>query len=294
MPATDPQLFDDSSYRRGTPSTRNPQPQSPGIAPKVHPGQFAMFMTPREIRGKYQALDADREDIEDYRAGEPTGRAETTAGKPNHPIFTGLREELGNRRLYNSPESTHARAWQEQVAGATHVRRDDVHTEDDDELFSRKLNESQMPPTEYRELHSGASAGDPPGWETAQEDYERRYDSHGPQEPSGSKNNTSGWRSYDNAADEHYENVGLHHERMNDEWEAKHGDFGPSLYDRIAQEGIRNPVHLSYDQMGFLGKQSVVGGHHRLAAQEDINPDTYIPVRHWSSIREARGSGEYS
>jgi hypothetical protein len=73
------------------------------------------------------------------------------------------------------------------------------------------------------------------------------------------------------------------------EWEAAKGS---SLYDSIAAEGARDPVHLGTD-VGSLGKPQVVGGHHRIAAQADINPNQPMPVlHHEGGIVEARASSK--
>jgi hypothetical protein len=55
-----------------------------------------------------------------------------------------------------------------------------------------------------------------------------------------------------------------------------------SLYDTIKREGVKEPVHL--------GPTQVTGGHHRIAAANDIAPDTLIPVVHSEEDRPDRAS----
>lgn len=260
-------LFPDNVGRS---APESPQPPSPGVAPKVHPGQFQAFMTPREIRSRYQALDGDRETVYDERAGEMTRRPETTAGQANIVANTALRSRWAG---------WHGGA--SQIKGYNYARSEsDEVEESDDQLFARKLNESQMSPGEYHEAHHG---GEPaaPGWDTLEQRASApRFRSGGG--GSGSSAYES-WHmkmaSYaDRKVSEHYDDMA----------------YGPSLHDRIRAEGVKSPIHLSYAQMGSYGKPSIVGGHHRVAAQEDINPDQPIPVSHWRDIREAKSSKMYS
>lgn len=47
------------------------------------------------------------------------------------------------------------------------------------------------------------------------------------------------------------------------------------LYDKIKEQGVRTPVPLTYRKNA---KPRVDNGHHRIAAQNDIDPNAYIPV----------------
>lgn len=64
-------------------------------------------------------------------------------------------------------------------------------------------------------------------------------------------------------------------------------DYSPSLQSQIESEGVRKPIHLS-EQFGVMGKRMVAGGHHRIAAANDVNPDMLMPVVHHRSFGEAR------
>jgi hypothetical protein len=249
-----------------------------GAPAAAHPGQFQMFMTPREIRSKYQGLDADRMEVYDERMGEPTGRPETTIGDANIVANTALR---------NRWAQWHGGA--SQVEGMKYARSEGYENENDDQLFARKLEESQMDPAEYREVHGGGTPKEPPGWDT----LARR--SSAPSEvgrqAAGQYSARTGQStgSWEEANDEAQDYVMRKGEEFQEEQ-----DYGPSLHDRIREEGVQKPVHLSYDQMGDFGKPEIVGGHHRLAAQHDIDPDQPIPVTHWKSIWEAKQSATYS
>lgn len=253
-----------------------------GAATKVHEGQFQMFMTPREIRSKYQGLEGDRLEAYDDRGGEMTKRPETTGGSANEMARSSARERMA--RWHGGAS---------QIEDYKYTRRHDYggHAESDDELFGRKLEESQMSPGEYNEVHGGdITQHSAPGWETL---------AKRPSAPSGVRDQAEG--NYDpppgmgqdtfnermNEADEYMEQKQYEHE------EERYS--GASLYDKIAEQGVLSPIHLSYAQLGHTyGKQQVVGGHHRLAASEDIDPDQPIPVKHWRDIYEARASGTYS
>lgn len=67
-------------------------------------------------------------------------------------------------------------------------------------------------------------------------------------------------------------------------------DDNLDLYDSIKKHGVINPVPLGFtDQAAepkisplLFGKsQYVIGGHHRIAAAEDINPNMEIPVMYY-------------
>jgi hypothetical protein len=64
------------------------------------------------------------------------------------------------------------------------------------------------------------------------------------------------------------------------------GEF-TTLPESIAREGVKNPVHLSSDQFGAMGKRVVAGGHHRIAAAHEVAPDKLIPVLHHRDVNQA-------
>jgi hypothetical protein len=266
----------------------NDQPQPSRIVPNTHPGQFQMFMTPREIRSKYQALDADREDVEPDRAGEMTRRPETTAGEPNIVANTALKERWG--RWHGGAS---------QVKDYPYARNEDWAEETDDQLYARKLQETQMDPSDYREHHRGGAFGSqsgPPDYDNPEGfmPSDIKPPAHPERGTGGRVPGTSTWDEYHEREDSYGDHVQSHYDRAYNEWDEQNNYGGATLYDKISAEGVQSPVHLSYNQMGQYGKPSVVGGHHRIAAQEDINPDQPIPVQHWADIWEAKSSPGYS
>lgn len=50
-----------------------------------------------------------------------------------------------------------------------------------------------------------------------------------------------------------------------------------SLYGSVSREGVKNPVHLGWDDNR---PDQILGGHHRIAAAMDTAPDSVIPVLH--------------
>jgi hypothetical protein len=62
-----------------------------------------------------------------------------------------------------------------------------------------------------------------------------------------------------------------------------------SLYESIEKHGVEHPISLGTSgSHGSAGKREIVGGHHRLAAAEHINPDQFLPVAHYRDIYAAR------
>jgi hypothetical protein len=66
-----------------------------------------------------------------------------------------------------------------------------------------------------------------------------------------------------------------------------------TLYESIKKEGVRNPVTLTVNkEWGQVGDPSIgrwapvnwnetlLNGHHRVVSANDINPNTFIPVRY--------------
>jgi hypothetical protein len=59
------------------------------------------------------------------------------------------------------------------------------------------------------------------------------------------------------------------------------------LYDDIKDIGVRVPVTITENPDGSEFKPEVKGGHHRIAAAYDINPDMEIPVNYDGSTQNA-------
>jgi len=67
------------------------------------------------------------------------------------------------------------------------------------------------------------------------------------------------------------------------------------LYDSIQKHGVINPVPLGFTDQSSVPKTSsllfgksqyVIGGHHRIAAAKDINPNMEIPVMYWGYLED--------
>ena len=240
----------------------------------VHPDQFQMFMTPREITTNYDPLEGDRQEHYDEREGELTGRSRTTVGLPNYRLTTAGRQRVAD----------YLGGGTSQLSGKGY-ERNGYATESDEELYARKLEESQMGPREYREAHAGGYTPEPPGYNTlksrasAPSGVRRALGVRGPNET------TSDWNDSIDEADDYVRRKGEEH--YDDQ------EFGPSLYDKIAEQGVLSPIHLTTDMPGASGRPQIAGGHHRLSAQFDIDPDQPIPVMHHRDFWEARDSGFY-
>lgn len=60
--------------------------------------------------------------------------------------------------------------------------------------------------------------------------------------------------------------------------------------------GVSEPIHLldpTSKRRGALGRPEVLGGHHRIAAMSEIDPDALMPVLFHSGPREAKRGGGY-
>lgn len=241
--------------------------------PSTPPQQLPMFMSARDIKSQYQPNDPDRQDSYDWREGEMTNRSRMTAtstgkpGYPNQPIKTNDQEWLG-------------RQWgRSSVAEHTHYR-DYGPPETDSQVWSRKLEESQLPIHEYNQTHGGALQEErTPGWETLM------GRSSAPTPPSGYEQ--SAW-------DAHDAHEAMYVQRKQEEHRAVHGDsYEDSLYGRIDDamkpggEGFTSLVHLG-TQFGMSGKPQIAGGHHRIAAMNEIAPDRLLPVLHQESVLHAK------
>ena len=218
----------------------------------VNGEQLAMFMTPREIMGKYQPLDGDRNDrgtaAWDDRSNEYTNRSRNTRGDTNYPLRSGIARAhphaQGRTHMYNPGEET------------------------DDQLWDRKLSESMMSKGDYDlavrgefqepEQSGGDDRSDFPRWETG---HTRTFGSR--------MDSWQGHRdsSYDRKVADYYE--------------------GESLHESIAREGVQHPIRLG-SETGSSGKPQVVGGHHRLAAANSINDQQLLPVLHDQNLMSAR------
>jgi hypothetical protein len=52
---------------------------------------------------------------------------------------------------------------------------------------------------------------------------------------------------------------------------------------------VTHPISLGTGgKPGMLGKPQIVGGHHRVAAQFDQDPDRLMPVVHYRDIHDAQ------
>lgn len=76
------------------------------------------------------------------------------------------------------------------------------------------------------------------------------------------------------------------------------GRHGSGVHKSVAKGGVRNPVeiyHLSASPVdGTQFAPRLMNGHHRVAAQADIDPERLIPVEHYSidSVGDRRHSSQ--
>lgn len=295
-----PQLFDTSAYHSPS-AAASVIPQANALPKRTqrtiqdpwgtsHPTgsgtQIPAFLSARQIKAGYQPLEGDRRDQYDEREGEATNRTETTGGYPNRTIRSNDR-----RAPYMIRQGQG-----ESVASSdrmTHYR-DFGHPESDEQLWSRKLEESQLSPDDYAEEHGGggSTSNKTPGYET----LEGRA-SAPPYNPRQTFDTTRGggvearttegsyWEKMnayvERKADEH---------RMNRDWGSLHDKLSDAM--RPGGEGFKGVVHLG-TQPGPGGKPEVYGAHHRIAILDDVAPDRLLPVIHHAKFRDARQDQQY-
>lgn len=102
---------------------------------------------------------------------------------------------------------------------------------------------------------------------------------------------------------ETWEELGNRYETDGDVWDRKlHESHDPpwkddpdledkTLYEAIAQDGVKYPVWLGEETSEETGKPMVTGGHHRIASANDLDPTRLIPVLHSRDIFDAKSSG---
>ena len=252
VPEETGQLFDTEPYEK--PKAAAPAPT--GAHHHINGEQLQMFMTPKEIHSKYQALDGDRQDAISLTANS----------RSNGEVYPRMHAGTYDRDEYNLSQAS--------GSGPPHRNFLREGPETDQQVYSRKADEARLPPGEYAEIHRGGD--DTPGDMTLL---------NRPSAPQPRGSGSSALDSYEMRANSY---IGRKQEEHYD-----HQAWGESLYDSIAREGVKAPVHLS-QQFGSQGKPQVVGGHHRLASQTEIDPDQPIPVMHHTDFWSARQSGVYT
>jgi hypothetical protein len=174
--------------------------------------------------------------------------------------------------------------------GDTHYRSGD-RMETDEQVWARKLDESQMDPDEYKDAHSPIKG---PGYQDSQAtpSYETLMDrSSAP--PAGWQLKTETGKpspGTDTRDMADYEQEAYVRDKQDDFRFARNND---SLYDKLRSDmapggpGFTGHVHLG-SQFGGSNKQMVAGAHHRIAAMDEIDPDRLLPVVHSRTTADAK------
>jgi hypothetical protein len=243
------------------------------------PGQMQMLMSAKEIMNQYQVLDGDRQAKYDERQYQPTWRSATTGGGTNDPIRTQDRPWLERQ----------AQQAGTNLASQTHFRGGE-HEESDAAVWARKLDEAHMSPGDYHAARYGSDypGPEPPGYETL------AGRSSAPQNPLHNPN--MGMSTFRRSSSSIEESHDMKMQSYVDRKYMEHDhyqNYGPSLVQHIRESGgVESPVRLG-TELGSQGKPQVIGGHHRIAAMSDIDPDQPMPVVHDVNIWHARQSSAY-
>ena len=238
---------------------------TPQTAPTPHVEQMKMFMTAREIKDRYQALDGDRQETTRQVYGDMTpGRS------------SGKHYGWGTYTGSSNPDAFGHQFYQRSRTGTSTVQFDIETAETDEELWERKSNEAHMTPNEYswergsiapsRYVNTAGNTTARPGTDThvgRATWHEQNYTGSGTPDTS----QRIGWKEYE-----------------------QHEEGGRSLADKLLDQGVKAPISLGTGgPSGMMGKPQIVGGHHRVAAMGERSPDTLMPVLHFTNIHEARG-----
>ncbi len=136
--------------------------------------------------------------------------------------------------------------------------------ETDDELWDRKLDESQLSKADYESTHHGR-------------EYYRVLQSQMSKMPSSqfnvSRRTGEGTYTYQDRKED--ERVAAADEHIN--------SYESTLYHHLSTGGDIPPVHLGHDPLEAPGSgkgKTVLGGHHRIAALAEADPDRLIAVLH--------------
>jgi hypothetical protein len=276
-------LFDPAPFAATRPATAQ------SVSNTMGGTQQKMFMTPREIHAGWSPLDADRE--ASYEGGTYEGSYQpkswdtgntmpgtyrNTESTGTLPLATaGYTQQQRRVPGIHSGEGGDDTGTIRRTRGGGKYRlygRGQDDTESDEQLWDRKLEESQEfgkhgqhEDAASDPLHRGGRGSSTMG----------TYQG----EPTGASQGTPS----DSAYDRHYARENSWENRRQ---EARY-DQGESLYDSIASEGVRGPIRLG-QEIGSMGKPQIVGGHHRLAAATNIDPHRLVPVLHDWSIHSAR------
>lgn len=168
------------------------------------PEQLQMFMTAREIEAKYQPLDADRHEMNDYPSTRTGGTLPTDYSSLNTP---------GGRERFNT--YTRASGGKLKARPSRRMVWDDNKVETDDQLWDRKSDEA------YNEIEVSL----PRGGETTQRPM-----------TTGGRSNISRWTYQTDTTD-----PGAYTERRAGYWRP---DQGGSLGESIERTGVQKPISL--------------------------------------------------
>lgn len=270
----------------GEPLWKRPPSELPahlqtGLGGSTEPRQLKMFMSGQEIMDEYQPLDGDRKPIDEDVAlsGQHTrqSKPDNSRGYPVERRVGGGKEAWGNTTggdvFYRS-------------AGGTARKTIGSREEDDDEVWTRKAEESKLSPKDYDLAH----------FEYAKNTPEMQDISIGKSAPQRAKH--EGTSTFEEREWDYYEGKEASQDRRYGEALEAYEDPDNSLFNRIAREGVKNPISLNdpdnYNRFGESGKPMVAGGHHRLSAQFEQDPDKLMPVLHWAGgTNEAKSSEQY-
>lgn len=274
--------------------------------------QLKAFMTPREIRSEYQALDGDR---------EPTWNLERIPTSRQHPSRENVRYQYHDAygKTLTDPKPIRAVG---QTSGGSGYQRDFQYNqypqngygtgipkgeaykstygeESDDQLFARKLSESQMTRSErYGSDWRDFFPEDQLDIDSVHTSDIKSYIGSTPKR-SDYGSNTSGSYDYQDAVEWHS------NEKREAKWQERRErvrraeeDAGEetTLYDMMRQGDVPGRVSLQDPltrNKGSQGKPSILGGHHRIAAMEDIDPDRLMPVVYHRDLMSAKSDRSY-
>ena len=251
---------------------------STGLGGSPEPQQLKMFMSGNEIMDEYQPLDGDRRSVDNMKdltnqAARPAYAGKTGDGPQypvERPVLDNNKQPIGK---YAWGNTTGGSAFERSIGGTARKLLDSTD-ESDDQVWDRKLQESKLSPMAYKMEHEGGLGDSGP------EMSEQSFGSA----PIRAKH--EGTTTFEDRDYSYYMGKEMSQDRRYEEKLDQWDNPENSLYNSIKKDGVQKPISLNDPaqpaRFGDSGKPMVAGGHHRLSAQFDQDPDKLMPVLHFA------------
>lgn len=261
------------------------------------PEALKMFSSAREIMATYKPLEGDREEVShDYDWDNPSSSEQTWRSKNSNYYRNPKNPNWSGNALPETPQGSERQT--DDAGNKQYIRSHQGEMETDEQLWSRK-GEEAFDPEGRQGAFGGYSGAEPRDPHTTM----RSMDTQGNTlEESEQTVTDQTWD--DSAGDWKTAHRPMHRHP------GREGKFGgyDSLGDALQNKGYdwsRHPegvgegrfkFPVSVQFQGTAGPEGpmVLGGHHRVAAMNQINPDTPVPIEYFDNFWHAKRTGHYT